>query len=129
MTLSEEAQRPYPLNDYAMQIDENLVLGIKSMKEINGVNFFNHSCDPNIGIVGQIFFVAMRDIKIDEEACFDYAMVLYHSKEANTYKVNCLCGSKKCRGIITDDDWKNPELQKKYNGYFQHYIQEKINNN
>ncbi len=126
MTLADEAKLPYPLNDYGMQIDDSLVLCIKNIKENNGVNFFNHSCDPNVGIVGQIFFVAMRDIKIDKDIVFDYAMVLYHPKNTKPYKMKCLCGSKDCRGIITDNDWKIKKLQKKYKGYFQYYLLEKM---
>ena len=34
----------------------------------------NHSCEPNLGLQGQIAFVAMRDIAADEELTFDYAM-------------------------------------------------------
>jgi len=32
----------------------------------------NHSCDPNAGIKRDVFLVAMRDIKKDEEITFDY---------------------------------------------------------
>ena len=31
-----------------------------------------------------------------------------------------------CRKIITDDDWKIIELQKKYRGYFSKYLQKRI---
>ncbi|GIT46042.1 MAG: hypothetical protein Ct9H300mP12_06270 [Acidimicrobiales bacterium] len=34
----------------------------------------NHSCDANVGFRGQVLYVAMRDIAIDEELCHDYAM-------------------------------------------------------
>ena len=128
MTLEEESKLPPPLNDYGMQIGENLVLCINKKGDTNGLNFFNHSCDPNIGIAGQIYFVAMRDIKAGEEVVFDYAMVLYHVEGSNPYKVKCLCGSKNCRGFITDNDWKIKELQKKYKNYFQYYLLEKIRN-
>jgi hypothetical protein len=37
-----------------------------------------------------------------------------------------MCGSPNCRGLITEEDWKIPELQKKYDGYFSWYLQEKI---
>lgn len=126
MTLDEEAKLPYPLNDYGMQISENLVLCIKNKGETNGLNFFNHSCDPNVGIAGQIYFVAMRDIKTNEEIVFDYAMVLYHSVGSKPYKMKCLCDSKNCRGIITDNDWKIKELQKRYKNHFQYYLLEKM---
>lgn len=90
--------------------------------------FVNHSCDPNAGFNGQIFMVAMRDIKKDEEIVYDYAMLMHANKRSNSYfKMKCKCGSKMCRGFITENDWKISELQKRYDGYFQWYLQEKIN--
>lgn len=90
-------------------------------------DYFNHSCTPNAGIKGQIVLVAMRDIRADEEVCFDYAMCLYPTPGAPRYEMRCNCGAKNCRGVITDDDWQIPELQKRYDGYFSWFIQEKIN--
>ena len=34
----------------------------------------NHSYEPNLGVQGQITFVALCDIAADEELTFDYAM-------------------------------------------------------
>ena len=53
-------------------------------------------------------------------------MTLSRSKRASPYRLKCLCGSKQCRGCVTDEDWKIPALQRKYKGYFQYYIQKKI---
>jgi len=36
--------------------------------------FSNHSCEPNIGVQGQIVYVAMRDIAPGEELTHDWAM-------------------------------------------------------
>src|SRR5467141_160386 len=36
--------------------------------------FLNHSCEPNVGIGGNVIFVAMRDIAPGEELTIDYAM-------------------------------------------------------
>lgn len=30
----------------------------------------------------------------------------------------CGCGSDECRGQVTPNDWRRPELQKRYAGYF-----------
>lgn len=35
----------------------------------------NHLCNPNVGVRGEITFVAMRDIKAGEELTTDYAMI------------------------------------------------------
>lgn len=126
-TANEEEKLLGDLTDYSLQITDNLVIGPYFKEEIFESESFNHSCEPNAGFKGQIFLVAMKNIKKREQITFDYAMVLSKSKNTKFYKLKCLCGSKKCRGYITDNDWKNPKLQKKYKGYFQWYLQEKIN--
>lgn len=96
--------------------------------ELMPQHYINHNCDPNIGFKGQIFMVAIRDIKKGEEIFYDYAMVMNPDERSNSYfKMECKCGSRICRGIITEDDWEIPVLQKKYNGYFSYFLQEKIN--
>jgi len=127
MEIKKEEELNSKISDYGLQINENLVLGIKKENEIEPACFFNHSCNPNAGFKGQIFLVAMRDIEKNEEIAFDYAMVLHQSDNAKLYKLKCLCGADNCRGYVTENDWKLPELQKKYDGYFQWYLQEKIN--
>lgn len=126
MKLSEEEKLPGSLSDNGIQVTENLSLCVSKKEELGGINFFNHSCDPNVGIKGQIFLVAMRNINKGEETTFDYAMTLCRSKNAKPYNLPCLCSRKNCRGRVTDNDWKNKVLQKRYKGYFQYYIQEKI---
>lgn len=85
-------------------------------------DFINHSCDANAGLQGQIVIVAMRAIAVGEEVCIDYAMC--DSTEGEDFQ--CACGAANCRGTITGDDWKLPELQKRYAGYFSTYLQQKI---
>lgn len=123
---TEEAKLSNKINDHGLQVSEEMVLGMKNEAELEYACFFNHSCDPNAGIKGQIFMVAMRDIERGEQITFDYAMTLHKVKGLPPYKMKCLCGSKICRGIVTDSDWKIPALQKKYAGYFQWYLEEKI---
>jgi len=90
-------------------------------------HYINHSCNPNCGFKGQLFIVAMKKIKKGEEILFDYAMVIASNPKSTSYfKMKCLCGSKNCRGIINEEGWKIPQLQKKYAGYFQWYLEEKI---
>jgi hypothetical protein len=126
MTLEEESHLPKEINDIACQISENFVLGIRKKTELEPASFFNHSCNPNSGFKGQIYLIALKKIRGGEEITFDYGMVLHKAKGVTPYKLKCLCGSKNCREYITADDWKQPELQKRYDGYFQWYLQEKI---
>jgi hypothetical protein len=86
-------------------------------------DYVNHSCNPNAGLSGQIGLVAMRDIKIGEEVCFDYAM----SDTMPYDEFNCGCGSVNCRGKVGGNDWQMPELQKRYAGFFAPHVQRRIN--
>jgi SET domain-containing protein len=126
MPIKSELKLPKAINDNGIQINDKFVLGIKKMSEIEKAVFFNHSCEPNAGFGGQIFIRAMRDINKGEEVTFDYAMTLSRVPGVPAYKMKCFCSSKKCRGVITDLDWMKKDLQKKYRGYFQYYLEEKI---
>jgi len=86
-----------------------------------GMIFSNHACDPNIGVQGQIVFVAIRDIRADEELTHDWA-----TTDDDTYEMTCRCGAASCRGVITGQDWRRQELQERYRGYISWYVQEKI---
>jgi len=91
-------------------------------------HYVNHFCAPNAGFKGQIFMVAMRSILAGEEVTYDYAMVMHSNPESDTFfTMKCHCGQPNCRKIVTEDDWQIPELQHRYDGYFQWYLQEKIN--
>jgi uncharacterized protein len=110
---------PDKLRSLSVQVEESQFL---VPHRIGPADCFNHSCDPNVGIVGQIVLVALRNIEIGEELCFDYAMT-----DGCPYdEFDCYCGSQNCRGRITGDDWKIPELWKRYRGHFAPYLQRRI---
>lgn len=105
-----------------IQIAEDLFIGPLSAEEREGSMIFsNHSCDPNIGVQGQVVFVAMRDIDAGEELTHDWA-----TTDDDAYEMGCNCGSKNCRKIITGQDWRRKDLREKYLGYMSWYLQEKI---
>ena len=112
--------------DFALQIDEEFVIGAHDEPDMDDAQYFNHSCNPNAGLHGQIVLVAMRDIAADEEVTFDYAMVLMDAPGAPAYEFECHCGSDNCRGVVTDRDWRLPELQRRYAGYFGWHVAERI---
>ena len=57
---------------HSLQIDTDLFLLCPEEEE--PADLFNHSCEANCGIGGNILVVAMRDIAAGEELTFDYAM-------------------------------------------------------
>ncbi len=106
---------------HSLQVEEDLFE--VPMTDNDPADMVNHSCDPNAGISGQIVLVAYRDIQAGEEICFDYAM-----SDSNPYdEFTCQCGSPHCRGKVRGDDWKLPDLQQRYYGYFSTYLQRRIN--
>ncbi len=103
-----------------LQIEEGLYLA--TPEPLEPTDCFNHSCEPNAGLSGQIAFVAMRDIEAGEEINFDYAMC-----DGTPYdEFDCQCGCENCRGRITGSDWMLPELWEKYEGYFMPYLARRI---
>ena len=57
--------RRKPPGYWGYPIADGFVLGPLTRRETESVMMFlNHSCAPNVGILGQIVFVAMRGIKI-----------------------------------------------------------------
>ncbi len=105
-----------------IQIADDLFICPVTMEEREGSMIFsNHSCEPNLGVHGEITFLAMRAIHMGEELTHDWAMT---DNEDST--IECHCGAKNCRGVITGKDWQRPELQARYAGYFSAYLQRKI---
>lgn len=117
----QELDRSLPdFTQRIVQVEEELFLETPAEREPS--DCFNHSCDPNVGFSGQVALVAMRDIQPGEELTFDYAMC-----DGSPYdEFECLCGSPGCRGRVTGNDWKRPELWEKYDGYFIPYLARRI---
>ncbi len=107
-------------HSHASQIGDNkYVLHAGLMTKVN------HSCDPNCGIrvneTGAHDFVAIKDIRVNKEITFDYAMRNY---TIDYFPNKCMCGSKGCRGKITG--WKDlpDEKKKEYKGFAAPYLLE-----
>ena len=110
------------VGDYALQIYDGLYLSPRTKDELERMAIFiNHSCDPNVGFLGEVIYVAMRDIEAGEELCHDYSM-----ERSDDYFLDCHCGSASCRGKISGDDWKLTELQERYGERFSSYLLKKI---
>ena len=122
ITRAELEQATQAAGDMALQIDDDFYLAPRTADDVEDMSvFINHSCDPNVGFRGQVVYVAMRDIRAGEELCHDYSM-----ERADNYLLDCHCGSALCRGKVTGQDWKLPELQQRYGDYFSIYIRNKF---
>jgi SET domain-containing protein len=110
------------LQNSDIQIADGFHIVALESEEYEGVMLFlNHSCEPNVGVAGNVVFVAMRDIQHGEELTTDYALFDDYDGE-----MTCECGHPNCRRVISGKDWQRPELQARYAGYFSWYLQAKI---
>jgi uncharacterized protein len=110
------------LGPVEIQIDDDLFIAPVTDEERElSMLYLNHSCDPNLGVRGDIIFVAMRDIRAGEELTHDWAMT-----DDDDYSVECNCGEANCRQILTGKDWQRSDLQERYAGYFSAYLARKI---
>ena len=105
-----------------LSVAEGFFIGPRGKEQRDGgMVFSNHSCDPNIGVKGQIVFVAMRDIEPGEELTHDWA-----TTDDDAYEMECNCGADNCRKVVTGQDWRRKDLQEKYRGYMSWYLEERI---
>lgn len=125
MTRAERDSLPESVRYLALGIDDDLFIGPVSTKETDDADWFNHSCNPNAGLKGQIILVAMKNIKKGDEITFDYVMSC-SQKGKKRVLFSCNCESKQCRKEVTNQDWRNPVLQNKYKGYFSYFVQRNI---
>jgi hypothetical protein len=119
LTTEDEAWFAGEMADKPVEIEDDFYIGPRSDSDIDLCPHvrINHSCDPNVGIKGQILYVAMRGILPGEEICIDYAMHLATNPRSDLiFTFECRCGSRLCRGTFTEEDWRIPELQQRYNG-------------
>lgn len=73
--------------------------------------YINHKCNtPNAGLNGKSRLVALRDIKKEEEVCFDYSTSMLE----RSWTMLCACGEVNCRGLIEDFDKLPTERQQAY---------------
>lgn len=95
--------------DYDIQISMNYFI-----RSATG-NYINHSCDPNVSLyaVGKrAFFNSIYLIKAGTELVYDYSTS--STEPLEDWKMNCLCGSPKCRKVISGYQYLSDELKADY---------------
>jgi uncharacterized protein len=81
--------------------------------------FGNHGCDPNLGWVDEYTLATIVDVPAGHELLSDYAM----STADPEYLLRCHCESYRCRQMVAGDDWRIPQLQVRYRGWWVPYVQ------
>ena len=79
----------------SLQVDLELDMDLDEISRT-----YNHSCNPNAGFKGQIFLVAMRDIKKDEEITFDYSATIGPNIPVSLWQMECKCDDGICRKVL-----------------------------
>src|SRR5436305_7303326 len=110
------------LGPVEIQVGDDLFVAPVTREERDlSMLYSNHSCDPNLGMRGEITFVAMRHVRAGEELTHDWAMT-----DDDDYSIECSCGAPDCRKTLTGKDWLWADLQTRYAGYFSAYLARKI---
>ena len=87
------------LGSVEIQIDDDLFITPVTDEERElSMLYSNHSCDANLGMRGEITFVAMRDIRAGEELTHDWA-----TTDDDDYSVECKCA---CAQLPENSDWQ-----------------------
>ena len=81
--------------------------------------FGNHACDPNLGWVDAYTLATRADVAADEELLVDYAMSVTDA----SWFLRCHCPSTRCRQMVEGSDWRIPQLQQRYDGWWAPYVQ------
>lgn len=103
---------PLKVRDHVIQFEEH------KWRDSNGIaRCLSHSCEPNCGIQALFNIVAMRNIKKDEELCWDYEM-----SENSDWQMECLCGSKNCRKVIGSYKYMPQNIREKYGDYISGWL-------
>jgi hypothetical protein len=58
----EEQARSFPYH-----VDDEFLLGPTTFAEVDKSDMWNHSCNPNVGFLNQLFLICIRDIESGEE--------------------------------------------------------------
>lgn len=110
MTCNEEDDMDEETRANTYRYDEQFYI---SPKERIG-DFLNHSCDPNAKVVKRgksLFIEAIKSIPKGKEVFIDYSTIIASD---DSWKMNCNCGSKRCRMIIGMFKSLPKEIREKY---------------
>jgi hypothetical protein len=82
----------------------------------------NHSCDPNLRWADERTLQAVHHIAPGAELTLDYATGIADP----SFVMMCHCETYRCRQVIEGTDWRIPQLQQRYAGWFAPVVQQRI---
>lgn len=96
----------------------------ENLNHLRAVNYFNHSCSPNIGFDEEDNYIAVRNIRKGEELLLDYSFLNTNPR----YRMKCCCGAIGCRGVVTGTQWKDEDYVRKFYHYFCSTVKKLLQN-
>lgn len=99
-----EAQADHFTSFNMLQVAPRLYLDLDSPSV-----FINHSCEPNAGIVDDLFLTAICAIAPGDEIRYDYSTTM-----SDNSTMDCACGSDGCRQQVNDFDTLPVERRQHY---------------
>lgn len=81
--------------------------------------YLNHSCSPNVAIVGTKTLMAMQDLKKGDEITIDYSM----TDADPLWEMACECEAKDCRKTIRSIHFVPLEVFKRHMPHIPKYFQ------
>jgi len=89
--------------------------------------YMNHSCDSNSGIIDDRKLIASRNIHKGDEITIDYSSIDIESLIGGEKQLamDCKCGSKNCRKVISTFDRLNKKDQERLKKFLNPYLREK----
>ena len=97
---------PAIMRDHAIQVAScEFIFGYKGL-----AHCLCHSCEPNCGIRDLTEIFAVRDILAGEQLTWDYRC----SENSNWVLEECLCGSERCTGSVTNFESLPSEIKSEY---------------
>ena len=104
-------------NKYLFEIDRRWT--IDGSPRGNVARYVNHACDPNVGWLDERTLATMTDVAAGEELVTDYAMSIVEPE----WFLRCHCPSYRCRQMVEGTDWRIPQLQRRYAGWWAPHVQ------
>jgi uncharacterized protein len=106
---------PGAIRDSAFPVAADCFLAALTGEAYDGVMMrVNHSCEPDVGMGGNVPLVAMREIAAGEKLTIDYALFLGDPG----FAMDCRCGTAACRGVVRGTDWRRADVRERYRGWF-----------
>jgi hypothetical protein len=107
-----------------MQPQSSLAIGegVNLMQDDDDpAQYGNHSCEPNLWLADEVTLVTRMPVEAGEELTVDYGTF-----SVVPWQMECRCGAAGCRGVVTGDDWRRPDLRERYAGRFSPFINARI---